>query len=185
MCRYRRELYDIRSERHQDQRRQGMFIKQADIFWGLDKGFIKNLMELSVKETHDRGTILFDEGTQADRFFILLKGNIRLGFGEDMDVIYNVTHAGEAFGWSGLVERDVYSTTAECTTDTILLRFDVSEVKDVVERHPLHGMMFYKKLAGMLGNRLIHTYQMSASWFHNTSKASYGSGKMLESEMMP
>lgn len=161
-----------------------MFIKQADIFWGLDKGFIKDLMDLSVKESHNKGEYLFKEGDPTNNFYILLKGCVRLGIGEGMDVVYIVRHAGEAFGWSGMVERDQYSSSAECTENTVLLRFDISELIRAVERDPFNGMMFYKKIAGMLGNRLIHTYQMSSSWFHTKSKESYGTGQMVESEVV-
>lgn len=156
-----------------------MFIKQADLFWGMDKDFIAELMELSAKETHEKGHMLFDEGDKAQWFFVLLKGRIKLVIGHDEQLVYIVSHAGEAFGWSGILEREAYSSSAECMETTTLLKFAVEDIQRLAEDNPVNGMMLYKKLAAMLGNRLITSYQGVYEGLHDTNRESYGSGQMI------
>ncbi|MBU1169011.1 MAG: cyclic nucleotide-binding domain-containing protein [Proteobacteria bacterium] len=160
-----------------------MFIKQADLFWGMDKDFISELMDVSVKETHEKGHILFTEGDPALRFYVLLKGCVKIDIGEGEQVVYIVRHGGEAFGWSGLLDRDTYSSTAQCMDKTILLRFEAMDIQRLAEDNPVNGMMFYKKLATMLGIRLIASYKGIYDGLHDSKRESFGTGQMIMSEM--
>lgn len=159
-----------------------MFIKQADLFWGMDNDFIAELMKVSQKETHDKGQMLFKEGDPTKWFFVMLKGRVRLEIGEDEQLVHIVSHAGESFGWSGLLERENYSSTAECMEKTALLKFAVDDIQRLAEDNPVNGMMFYKKLAAMLGHRLITSYQGVYEGLHDTNRETYGSGQMIMPE---
>lgn len=139
-----------------------MFIKQSDLLWGLDNQFIKEFIESAMKKTHPKGYKLFNAGDPADYFFILVKGSIRLSVGEMDRTTYLVEHAGEAFGWSGLVGMTHYSASAECLEDSIVMIFAKEFVTEVTDNDPVNGMRFFRRLARMLGNRLIHSYQMEA-----------------------
>jgi len=134
-----------------------MFIKQGDLLWGLDNQFIKKFIDSAMKKTLPQGYRLFDSGDPADFFYILVKGSIRLNVGEM--VTYKVAHAGEAFGWSGLVGMENYSASAECLEETMVMIFAKEFVAEVAEEDMENGMRFYRRLARMLGNRLIHSYQ--------------------------
>ncbi|GAB6096055.1 hypothetical protein JCM14469_23080 [Desulfatiferula olefinivorans] len=160
-----------------------MFIKQADLFWGMDNDFIAELMDVAVKETHEAGHVLSNEGDPAQWFFVLLKGRVRIDIGRDEQLVYIVSHAGEAFGWSSLLERDRYSSRAQCMEQTTLLKFDARDIQRLAEDNPVNGMLLYKKLAAMLGNRLITSYQGIYENLHDTARETYGSGQMIESEM--
>lgn len=135
-----------------------MFIKQSDLLWGLDNHFIKEFMEAAMKKTHPKGFKLFNGGDPADFFFIMMKGSIRLSVGEPNKTTYLVEHAGEAFGWSGLVGMPKYSASAECLEESMVMIFAKEFVQNVTDADPVNGMRFYRRLARMLGNRLIHSY---------------------------
>jgi CRP-like cAMP-binding protein len=160
-----------------------MFIKQADLFWGMDKDFITELMAVSVKETHEKGHLLFSEGTPAKGYYVLLKGRVRLDIGEGEQLVYIVNHGGESFGWSGMLGRKLYSSSATCMDKTVLLRFDSLDIQRLAEDNPVNGMMLYKKLATMLGNRLIASYRGIYTDLHDPDRASFGTGQMIMSEM--
>lgn len=160
-----------------------MFIKQADLFWGMDHDFINELMTVSAKETYAKGHTLFTEGDPAKWFFVLLKGRVRIDIGSNEQLVYIVSHGGESFGWSGILERESYSSTAVCMEETVLLRFDVLDIQRLAEDNTVNGMMFYKKLAAMLGNRLIASYQGTYHDLHDSDRLSFGSGQMILSEM--
>lgn len=141
-----------------------MYIKQSDLLWGLDNEFIKKFIESSMKKTHPEGYKLFNAGDPADFFFILVKGSIRLSVGEENKTTYMIEHAGEAFGWSGLVGMPFYSASAECAEESLVMVFAKEFVQEVTDNDTVNGMRFFRRLARMLGTRLIHSYQMISDY---------------------
>lgn len=137
-----------------------MYIQQADLFSGMNKRFVKQIMDGSVEETYQKGDFLFHEGDPAVYFYILIKGRVKLIVGETGPMVHTVNQAGEAFGWSSLVDRNVYSASAECTEKTILQKIDKNAFQKIVEEDMANGVIFFKRLAGIIGNRLIWSYKM-------------------------
>jgi CRP-like cAMP-binding protein len=88
---------------------------------------------------------------------------VKLSVGEGGQVVYDVGQNGEAFGWSSLIGRDVYSASAVCVEPTKLLVTDRQELGKVLEEDPANGIIFLKQLAATLGNRLMETYKMIPS----------------------
>ena len=101
-----------------------MYVKQADFFWGTSQIFVNEVMKISKKESWEKGYFLFHKGNPANRFYILLKGRVRLSIGKAGQVVYIVSRAGEAFGWSSLIGRNSYSASAECREPVDLITFD-------------------------------------------------------------
>jgi len=135
-----------------------MYIKQSELLWGLDNHFIKAFIDSGMKKTYPEGYKLFSAGDSADFFYILTKGSIRLSVGEQDKTTYVVDRAGEAFGWSGLVGMPRYSASAECAKESRVTVFAKDFVQSVADNDPENGMRFYRRLARMLGKRLIHSY---------------------------
>ncbi|MBU0992094.1 MAG: Crp/Fnr family transcriptional regulator [Proteobacteria bacterium] len=156
-----------------------MFIKQADIFWGIDHDLVKKIFEQSVKESHDKGDILFNEGDPAKAFYILTKGWVNITTGGNSQVVHVVSHPGEAFGWSSLVDRDYYSASAICLKPTLLIRIDKKHMADSIKNDPVNGLMLYKHLAHSIGNRLINSYQRTASETPGKFSESFGTGQIF------
>lgn len=159
-----------------------MFIKQADLFWGMNRDFVKQLMDISEKESYRKGHYLFHEGDIATHFYILIKGHVKLNIGEAGQVVYSVDRAGEAFGWSSLIDRDVYSASAECSKDTILQKFERRTLQKVLEEDLANGLIFFKRLAGIIGNRLLWSYTMLTAASQAEISVTLGSGQIEESE---
>lgn len=157
-----------------------MQLKQADMLFGLDKGFIGRLMETGVKTTFPSGTVLFSEGQPAQRFFIMVKGRVRLSIDDKERSIYTVAHAGEAFGWSSLTGRYIYSASATCIAPSTLISFDRDEVETIMQEDPANAMLFYKNLALVIGNRLMLISAHLADHLAVGDKISYGTGQVQE-----
>ena len=160
-----------------------MYITQSDLFHGMNSDFIKEVMDLSEKTSCAAGAFLFRKGDAADHFYILLKGRIDLSPGDPGEVIHAVTHAGEAFGWSSLVGRNVYSASARCLVETRVLKFNGEKLQRLLAEDPGNGMIFYRKLADALGQRLIQTYRMVSSSAQAQTSVSFGTGSMIETEI--
>ena len=161
-----------------------MYLKQKDIFWEMSKDFVKEIMDMVETETHKEGEWLFREGDPANSFYILLKGRIKLSLGEAGHIVYIVSNAGEAFGWSSLIGRGSFSASAECMAESKLLKWDKDKLQTVLEKDPANSLLLYKRLAELLGNRLLQSYTIIASVLPGETHASYGTGQVLASPEM-
>ena len=157
-----------------------MFIQQTDLFRGMSKEFVKKVYDTGVKESFEEGKMLFLEGDKAKYFYILLKGKVKLAVGEIRQLVYMVEHPGEAFGWSSLVGRELYSATGKCMADSKLLRFDGDEFRTVLEKDPRNGLELFRRLSGALGERLISSYGALAFAQPSEEHRTYGSSLTLK-----
>ncbi|MEE9496604.1 MAG: cyclic nucleotide-binding domain-containing protein, partial [Desulfobacterales bacterium] len=85
-----------------------MYIQQVELTRGVGKDFVKALTAMSVKEEHEQGAMLFRKGEPANHAYLLLIGRVHLKMGETGQVVHIVSRPGETFGWSSLVNRDVF-----------------------------------------------------------------------------
>jgi len=137
-----------------------MYIKHSDLLLGTSMDFVKKIMDISRMVSHEKGDILFHENDESRYFYILLNGRVKLSVGEGGQVVYDVAQNGEAFGWSSLIGRDVYSASAECVEATKLLLADRNKLGKILEDDSANGLILLKQLAATLGNRLMETYKM-------------------------
>jgi CRP-like cAMP-binding protein len=159
-----------------------MYFKQGDIFWGMSREFVGEIMKVAMNESYTTGHTLFRTGDTADHFYIMTKGQIKLSIGDAGCVVYIVSKAGEAFGWSSLIGRDAYSATAECLSPTNLLKLNGEKLQKVLEKDSDNGMIFFKRLSMVLGNRLLQSYDMISSATLAETTSSFGTGQVLASE---
>ena len=157
-----------------------MYFKQADIFWGMNKAFVKAVMSNATQESHESGTNLFVEGDPATHCYILLKGQVKLSIGETGKVVYIVNRAGEVFGWSSLIERDAYSATADCAAQTKLMKLDKETIQKALTDDPASGLVFFRRIAEILGNRLLQSYAMISSAYTTEDVLSFGTGQVQD-----
>ena len=135
-----------------------MYIKMSDFFMGMGKEFTMEVLDISERLSQKEGDRLFQEGDPAHHFYVLLKGRVKLSLGDTGPVVYMVRHPGEIIGWSGLIGRDVYSASGECMEPTNLLKFDRDTFLEILKKYPQNEALLFKRLAEMLGNRLLELY---------------------------
>ena len=135
-----------------------MYLKQGDLFWGMDRDFIKAAMDISSKENYHEGEVIFREGDSADAFFILIKGRIQLTLGAKSREVYVAYQPGEIIGWSSIIGRDKLSATATSLEPTILQKLERQRFFMVLGDYPAEGAVLFQRVAAMLGNRLVSLY---------------------------
>lgn len=157
-----------------------MYLQQADLLRGMERNFVKEFLDIAIKESHEEGDFIFRCGEKAGRFFILVKGHVRLSIGDNGHVVHVVDHTGEAFGWSSLVGRSSYSASAECVVPTKVLSIENENLKKVLEKHPYSGLIFFKRLSKILGDRLLQGYETMPGISQENISLSFGSGQVME-----
>ncbi len=150
-----------------------MFIKEIDLFKGMGMEVIDEIFQISAVESYSDGYILFKKGDPAHNFYLLEQGEIKLTIGEEGRLGF-IMSPGDAFGWSSLVDRDVYTATAECKLPSKLIKIETDKLDKVFEKYPASGLIFFKRLARVMGERLITTYNMLLSAYKGGEQPSYG-----------
>ena len=150
-----------------------MFIKEIDLFKGMGVEIIDEIFKISVIESYSNGDILFKQGDPAHNFYLLEQGEIRLSIGEEGRLSFTMS-PGDAFGWSSLADRDVYTATAECKLPSKLIKIETDKLDKIFEKYPASGLIFFKRLARVMGERLINTYDTILSAYKGGEQPSYG-----------
>jgi CRP/FNR family cyclic AMP-dependent transcriptional regulator len=157
-----------------------MYFKQSDFFSGMTHVFVKEFMDKAEKVAYASGDIIFREGDPTRYFYILIKGHIKLTIGDEAHTVFVIDHPGECFGWSSLINRSHYSAAAVCVAPTNLMRLDKTHFRAVLENHPLDGLLFMERVAGMIGDRLLQSYRTLASLVALTAHPTEGTGQVQE-----
>jgi hypothetical protein len=64
-------------------------------------------------------------------------------------------------------------------TPAKLLRFDQEKVLKILEEDPANGLVFFKRLADILGNRLLYSYKMISTAVQTEVSLSFGTGQVI------
>ena len=135
-----------------------MDIQKADLLRGLSRDCINAIMDIAIQESYGVGAYLFLRGDPAGCFYFLLMGRVKLHLGETGKMVHHMSRPGEIIGWSGLVGREAYSASAECTTPTELHKIETGRLRKIMEKNPVEGFVFFKNLSKILGDRLLQSY---------------------------
>jgi len=122
-----------------------MFIKEIDLFKGMGVEIIDEIFKISVIESHSIGDILFKQGDPAHSFYLLEQGEIRLSIGGEGRISFTMS-PGDAFGWSSLAGRDVYTATAECKLPSKLIKIRFFLHTKGKGNHPMDNQRMICKL---------------------------------------
>jgi CRP-like cAMP-binding protein len=151
-----------------------MIIQKAELFKDLGPEIVGEISTIMIEESHEPGTFVYEAGAPARHFYILIEGRIRLSIGTAAEITYTVSIPGEAFGWSGLVDRPTYTATANCVSHSKVMKIDNEKLTKIFEKDTASGMIFFKRLAGAVVQRLIHNYESFLSQGSLRDVPSYG-----------
>ncbi|MBA4389391.1 MAG: hypothetical protein C0399_00415 [Syntrophus sp. (in: bacteria)] len=133
--------------------------KESDLFKGVSQRVIAEIGKMAEEITFKKDSVIFRTDEEAPYIYELVEGVVDIVVLEKDNMHFSVIRPGEIFGWSALVEPYVYTATANCVTDVKVIRIARDSIEHVVKRHPAEGLMIYKHLAGIIGNRLRSAYQ--------------------------
>ena len=159
-----------------------MYVKQADFFWGTSMIFVNEVMRNAKRIKFEAGEFIFQEGDPADFFYVLIDGRIKLSVGDPGQMVYLINRPGEAFGWSSLINRELFSATAQCKTATEVIALDRIVLQNILDKDPVNAARFYKGLATTMAERLLQSYDVITAMAKADETLSRGSGQFQSSE---
>jgi CRP-like cAMP-binding protein len=139
-----------------------MIIRDADLIKGMSQQAIDRIIEISSEENFNLGEVLFEQGDLAEQAFVLKQGALQISVTGVAQPPYLATEPGELVGWSALAGRDRYTATAHATETSMVIRVPRRKLEEVLTSLPADGMVFYRQLAGAVGQRLVKAYAAMA-----------------------
>jgi CRP-like cAMP-binding protein len=116
--------------------------------------FAPNWEELNVKA----GDNLFCEGCDADKFYILLEGNIslwmKLTSRPESLVLGVINKFGQSFGWSVVIKSSHYTASADAKEDSRILAVNGAVFKNFLESDKEIGFDIAMRMVEIVSSRL-------------------------------
>ncbi|GAA1912686.1 hypothetical protein GCM10009716_23070 [Streptomyces sodiiphilus] len=116
----------------------------------------EELLKLAREVVFPVGTRLFEEGENAERFWIIRSGTVSL----DLSVpglrapVFETVGEGELLGWSWMVPPHRWRFGAQTAGEVTALEFDAAAVRDLCDREPEVGVTILKAVTEALAHRL-------------------------------
>jgi CRP/FNR family transcriptional regulator, cyclic AMP receptor protein len=136
-------------------------------FSGLSGDTLRFLCECSSTFAIKKAQVLFLQGENADKFYVVRKGRIAVQMPAIMGPILEIQALGkdQVLGWSWLILPYKWNFQAVAEEDSELLMFDGSAILARCEREPKFGYELLKKFAALMSVRLdVARQKMMDEW---------------------
>ena len=151
-----------------------MALESVYLFQEASEQARSEIAQVAVEESFAQGAFLFHACDPAEHLYILQKGWVRLSVARGGLLSHLVTDPGEAIGWSSMAGNGVYTAAAECLIPVTVLKIGTETLNKVLEADPASGLTFYRRLARMIGRRLVASYSATLSMQSSGDTQSYG-----------
>jgi CRP/FNR family cyclic AMP-dependent transcriptional regulator len=108
------------------------------------------------------GTVLFEQGDPAIFLYAVVSGEVVVNFKPDDGPMLTVARVqpGSIVGWSAVLGSRCYTSSAECTQYTQMLRVRGTDLRSLCIKHPEAGVLILDRLAAVIAERLHSTHDM-------------------------
>jgi len=112
-------------------------LRNIPLFKNCKDVFFKNIENDTQQRPHDKGQILFVHGDEAERFYLIKNGWVKL-FRETLDgaqAVVDILPAGHIFGETSIFENDTYPYSAEVVEPSKIQSFSLGQLKKEIENN--------------------------------------------------
>ncbi len=108
------------------------------LFSYLPANDLVRLARIGSRETYRNGEAIFAEGEDADAFWVLLRGQVKIfKLGPDgREQIMRIVRAGESFAEAGALSRGAFPANAQAMARSDAVRFPAEEFLELLEASP-------------------------------------------------
>jgi CRP-like cAMP-binding protein len=102
------------------------------------------------------GQVIFREGENANRFYLLESGSVVLESKRTLGVpmVIDTVRAGDLLGWSWIFPPHVWHFTARAVEPTVAIFFYGTILREYCERDPAFGYELFKRMSAVMVKRL-------------------------------
>ena len=137
-------------------------LKKQEIFQLLRPEQVDLLSEASKVTKFKAGEMVYRKGEKADRFYIVLKGQVSLRLPlktAGLSVLIDELTEGDLFGGCVSGDLDAYSLNAQCTEESEILMISVSALTAIMEGDPRIGYIVQSRISRIYFKRYIETME--------------------------
>ena len=132
------------------------YLSAHEFFSEFSDDVLKFLCECSSTREIKKGQILFRQGENADKFYVVRSGRISIQMPAIMGPTLEIQTVDEdqVLGWSWLISPYQWNFQTKAEEDSELLQFDGTAILARCEQEPKFGYELLKKFAGLMSVRL-------------------------------
>lgn len=134
-------------------------LEAQDVFSFMRPEQVNALSNASDIIDYKAGDTVYYRGEKAKHMYVVLRGEVSLrlpgkgGFTIPIDVVT----PGAIFGSCQCFDIDTYSTTAQCTQDSRLMRIDAKVLERLMDEDLPMGYVMQRRIAAIYFNRYLET----------------------------
>jgi CRP-like cAMP-binding protein len=132
------------------------------LFQDLNDGRVNQILSMCQEIKVKKDQSIFTEGQEASALYLLKEGAVELitRIEDVVDLPIAILRSpGDCFGTSALIDPYVYSLSARCVEEGVLLLLEQSDFRHLVEKDHEMGCIFMRNLAKHYLERLKQTRQ--------------------------
>ena len=148
------------------------------LFKGLSESQLLRLSAITIEEQMKNGDFLMHEGRQTEKLFVLKEGAVELltTVNDKFELpIAILRNPGDCTGTSSLLEPYLYSLSARCVKNGIMVIIQQADLKYLMQKDYELGCMIMKNLAQHLLGRLKETRHEAKILFKTIFKSMHHS----------
>lgn len=134
-------------------------LEQNELFKGLPSASIALIAGCAKNAHFKEGELLFDEGQNADTFYIIREGLVAIDMvaGEQDIITIQTVDPGEVVGWSWLFPPYEWNFRARAILDTRAVALDAKCLRGKLEQDSALGYELMKRFSAVVVQRLART----------------------------
>src|SRR4030067_1626916 len=136
-------------------------LKRFEFFDGIPESALARIATIAKEETYQEGSLLFSEGTNAEKFFLIVEGKISLEklvqlgrTGTPRRATVGVVGPWQPAGWSSLVSPYVYTSSSVCLEKTKTVVIPGQDLLELMKEMPEVGCELISRIATIIRDRL-------------------------------
>ena len=131
-------------------------LKQIIMLTYLTDSMLEELARIVDVLTFDKGEVIFQESAPAERYYMMITGNIVLEqrISDEVTAIVGSIKPGYSFGWSAMLEEGLYTVDAICVEPSVVYSFKREKINKLFEQDPEMGLSMYRRLLVIIKKRL-------------------------------
>ena len=130
-------------------------LKQIVMLGYLTDEMLDKLIPITDLLLFDENEFIFRQGDNANRFYMLKLGKVllELKITGDITVFISAIKPGFAFGWSSMLDSEVYTVDALCSEPCEILSFRAEKIKLLFEKDHSLGYIMSQRLLRIIKKR--------------------------------